>query len=428
MMTDNKFMNWLNPFSKKRVLKVDVINSDGVTLMELIIVLALLSLVSLGAFALYSFGQNIFGIGTKQYDLQSTIRLASGIIRDDVKYATDVEILDSYDYNDFLDIENPYYGANYIFLEKNNLGKGISIRHYIFDPMSYTYTVDEIVPQPTNGANVELEFSQLGDNVIQVSLSGILGSENFTLDSSIEIMNRHSGTLTGNGSAIRYNVFVKDENINKAPTAAPVTLSGIAKEGEKLTGGYTYFDAESQTEGATQFKWFKSESNIVTSISDPKLEELTGVTGMEYTATDDEVGKYIYFAVRPVATAGQLLGSWELSGPTAVEVVTSTTDTAPIALNVEITGNSIKNATVTGSYFYYDAEENAEGASTIKWYVSDTLTGIKVLQVGETGKTFLLKQSEVDKYIFFEITPKSATGINTVGATVMSVGRLVTAK
>lgn len=402
--------------------------TDGFTLAELIVVIAILSLVSLGAFMLYSFGQNMFGIGTKQYDLQSTIRTASSVIRNDVKYATDVEILSTYDYNDFLDIENPNYGSNYIFLEKNISGTGLSVRHYIFDPMSYTYTVKEIIPQPSNGATLELAFSQKGDNVIDVSLKGMLGSEKFVLDSSIEIMNRHTGTLVGTGSAIRYNIHVRDENINKAPTAAPVTLSGIAKEGEKLTGGYTYFDAESQTEGVTKFQWFTSASNIITSITDPQLVAISGAIGLEFYPTSTEINKYIYFAVRPVATAGQLLGSWELSGPTAVKVVTSTTDTAPIAINVEIAGSVKKNATITGSYLYYDAEENVEGISTFKWYISDTLTGAKVEQFGETGKTFLLKQSEVDKYIFFQVIPKSATGVNKIGTTVISAGKLVTSK
>lgn len=415
-------------YNDQQHFKKIYLNQKGVTLMELVIALALISMVSLGAFALYSFGQNIFGIGTKQYDLQSTVRIASGVIKNDVKYATDVEILDSYDFNDFLDIENPYYGSNYIFLEKNGEGKGISVRQYIFDPMSYTYSVKEIIPEPSNGAKLELEFSQIGDNVVGLLVKGVLDSEDFVLDSSIEIMNRHSGNLVGTGSAIRYNVFVKDENINKAPTAAPVTLSGIAKEGEILLGGYTYYDAESQPEGVTTFQWYKSDSNIVSSITDPNLEAISGETSLEFTPEHDELNKYIYFAVRPVATAGQLLGKWELSGPTAVKVVSSTTDTAPIAINVEITGSSVKNHTVTGSYFYYDAEENAEGISTYKWFVSDTLTGPKVEQYGETGKTFLLKQSEVDKYIFFQVVPKSVTGVNTVGVAIMSPGRLVTAK
>ena len=402
--------------------------TSGFTLVELIIVIAILSLVTIGAFMLYSFGQNSFGIGTKQYDLQSTIRLASSVLRNDLKYATDVEILDTYDYNDFLDIENPYYGSNYIFLEKNNEGKGISVRHYMFDPMSYTYTIEEIVPQPTNKATIDLIFSQKGDNVIDVSMVGVLESEDFTLDSSIEIMNRHTGTLVGTGNAIRYNVFVRDENINKAPTASPVTLSGIAKEGKKLTGGYTYFDAESEIEGVTQFQWYVSASNIITSITDPQLEPIVGESSLELYPTNTEINQYIYFAVRPVATSGQLLGSWELSAPTSVKVVTSTTDTAPIAINVEIVGTAKKNATITGSYLYYDAEENVEGVSTYKWYISDSLAGIKVEQFGETAKTFLLKQSEVDKYVFFQVVPKSATGDNKVGATVMSQGRLVTAK
>jgi prepilin-type N-terminal cleavage/methylation domain-containing protein len=402
--------------------------TQGFTLVELIVVMAILSLVTLGAFMLYSFGQNIFGIGTKQYDLQSTLRLATSVIRNDLKYATDVELLEVYDYNDFLDIEDPAYGSNYIFLEKNNVGKGISVRHYVFEPMSYTYKVVEIVPQPTNGATLELIFSQKSDNVIDLVMKGELGAEKFTLNSSIEVMNRHTGTMTGTANAIRYNVFIKDENINKAPIASPVTLSGIAKEGEKLTGGYTYFDMEAEPEGATQLQWYVSSSNIVTSITNPLLLPIVGATGLEFTPTSAELNQYIYFAVRPVATAGQLLGAWELSAPTSVGVVTSTTDTAPIALNVEIVGATIKNALISGSYLYYDAEENVEGLSTYKWYLSDTLTGLKVEQFGETGKTFLLKQAEVDKYIFFEVIPKSATGDNKTGATVMSQGKLVTAK
>ena len=49
---------------------------------------------------------------------------------------------------------------------------------------------------------------------------------------------------------------------NAPPVASAVTVSGVAREGETLTGQYAYSDAEGDPEGASLYQWFLSQDSV----------------------------------------------------------------------------------------------------------------------------------------------------------------------
>ena len=79
-----------------------------------------------------------------------------------------------------------------------------------------------------------------------------------------------------------------------APEAQNVHIDGASSiVGTVLTGDYTYSDLENDPEGGTTFQWYRGDSSEGPWVSIP------GATGITYTATEDDVGKYLSFEVTP---------------------------------------------------------------------------------------------------------------------------------
>ena len=84
---------------------------------------------------------------------------------------------------------------------------------------------------------------------------------------------------------------------------------------------------------------------------------------------------------------------------------------APIASNVLFTGTLTTNSVQTGSYTYFDANSDAQGTSTFKWYRSTDAQGTGKTQIaGALNNTYTLAVADDQKYISFEVTPVALTG------------------
>jgi uncharacterized protein (TIGR02145 family) len=208
-------------------------------------------------------------------------------------------------------------------------------------------------------------------------------------------------TGTSLGSEVKVAAFtgpVTDE----APVASNVTQSGTAKVGNTLTGSYAYSDVDGNAEGVSVFKWYRSASSNGSSAT-----VISGATGRSYTLSKSDFGQYIGFSVTPVASAGTLLGS-------EVKVVTFSgpvTDDAPLASNVTQSGGLSVGSVLTGSYSYTDANGDAQGTSTFRWYRATSAAGAGAVAIsGATGRTYTLNDADVGKYIGFAVTPVASTG------------------
>jgi prepilin-type N-terminal cleavage/methylation domain-containing protein len=91
----------------------------GFTLVEVILSMALLGLIVSLAFSLFFFGLNTFGLGEKQADVQFDVRMASQFISHEVRYAKEVEILNSLpatlDNSFYIYVKEESNGTKYIF-------------------------------------------------------------------------------------------------------------------------------------------------------------------------------------------------------------------------------------------------------------------------------------------------------------------------
>lgn len=88
----------------------------------------------------------------------------------------------------------------------------------------------------------------------------------------------------------------------------------------------------------------------------------------------------------------------------------STSNTAPTASNLSITGNLENEQILTANYSYTDASNVSESGTTIQWYRSDDNSGTnKAVIDGATGSTYTITLSDEYKYFSFEVTPNNGS-------------------
>ncbi|OFY66813.1 MAG: hypothetical protein A2V64_07100 [Bacteroidetes bacterium RBG_13_43_22] len=188
---------------------------------------------------------------------------------------------------------------------------------------------------------------------------------------------------------------------NEMPEANGVSISGTLKVNNILDGIYSYFDAESDPEGATTFQWFRANDG-----SGSGSASISGATSQTYTLTTNDRNKYIRFRVTPKAQTGTTPGDAVYTG-----WVGPITDNPPVASNVTISGNVRVSSVLNGNYQYSDTEGDAEGSSIFKWYTGTSSSGAGSVEIsGATSTSYLLTNSETGKYIGFSVTPVAQQG------------------
>jgi len=198
---------------------------------------------------------------------------------------------------------------------------------------------------------------------------------------------------------------------NAVPVASNVNITGTAQLGYTLTGSYTYSDAENNARGTPIVKWYRADSATGTNKT-----QITGATSGVYTLTAADLGKFLSFAVIPVASIGGSPGA-EVASPYTAAVANNL---APVASNVSVSGQAITGAVQTCAYTYSDADNNAEGSSTFRWWRADTAAGANATQIsGAASRTYTLVSADIGKYIGCTVTPVASAGV-TPGTAVSS--------
>jgi uncharacterized protein (TIGR02145 family) len=94
---------------------------------------------------------------------------------------------------------------------------------------------------------------------------------------------------------------------------------------------------------------------------------------------------------------------------------------APVASNVQITGDVEVNKDVTATFDYTDAEGDLEGETTYKWYMANDAAGAGEIAItGATAATYRIQEEQDGKFLRVVVTPKAQTG-TTTGITATSI-------
>ena len=94
---------------------------------------------------------------------------------------------------------------------------------------------------------------------------------------------------------------------NTAPEAKDVLVSGVTRVGETLTGEYTFYDLNNDTEDGSQFQWFMNGDPIV------------GENDLTLEVTEDMINQEISFSVIPVADEEPTTGDEAFSEVVIIE-------------------------------------------------------------------------------------------------------------
>ena len=145
-------------------------NKDGFTLVELIIVLAILIIVISGGFSLYMFSSNALKKGETQSDVQHQTRLASLYITNEIRTAETVTL--------FSAMPSPVSGRSYIYVSGN------TIKHRKKDG-----TVVDVIKTVSSSLQPQLVFSRAGDRMVSFTVTTVLNGQTYNVSSQVSPLN-----------------------------------------------------------------------------------------------------------------------------------------------------------------------------------------------------------------------------------------------
>ncbi|CCN71266.1 DUF1566 domain-containing protein [Vibrio nigripulchritudo] len=188
----------------------------------------------------------------------------------------------------------------------------------------------------------------------------------------------------------------KSVAVSAAPNIAPIiknlVVTGSPIVGVSLRASYTFFDQNGDREGSSKFQWFADDQLI------------RNATSKNYTISASDLGKKLHVEVTPVAISEKPdTGKKVVSSKTPV--VKNSSNSAPTATNVTVSGLPVEGEILTSAYKYQDAEGDKEGQSRIQWFADDVAVS------GATSSTFPLHPSYVGKRIHVTVTPVARTGV-----------------
>lgn len=164
------------------------LNNKGITLIELLIVMALMGVIGAVAFSMYLFGNNTYLKVDKQYQLQSDLRLSTDYIIKEVRNASELEIVE-------VPISTFVQGYHYIYIENKKL-------IYYYNENSVAKTESVLQNDLFNPAFKRLKLSN-NKNMLSIVFIGAKISQNYKVDTEV-LLNNINGLDFQQGNAIKY--------------------------------------------------------------------------------------------------------------------------------------------------------------------------------------------------------------------------------
>lgn len=151
-------------------------NKRGVTLIELIIVIAILGVILMAMYSMFFLELNTFSWSNQQFNIQSDVRLASNVLTKEIRYATSMEIIPADDC--VTEIASGTVN-DYIYI------KAGALNFAIYDSASGTHKVRTYA----GIYEAESTFTKVTDDTIKITLAGMEGTKVFKLSSDILLRN-----------------------------------------------------------------------------------------------------------------------------------------------------------------------------------------------------------------------------------------------
>jgi len=208
---------------------------------------------------------------------------------------------------------------------------------------------------------------------------------------------------TGSSSTSSATSVVLD--IAPVNTASPV-IGGTAQFDEKLSVGTSRGSwASSPTSYSYQWKRGNSASGSYSNID--------GETASSYTPTADDVGKFLKVAVTATNSVGSSIAALSSARGPVIDIV-ATNATGPT-----ISGTARNAETLTAATGTWD---NRPTSFTYQWKRATTAAGTYTTISGESDRTYVLTDNDVDKYIKVAVTAANSGGTSLVVTSTSATG------
>jgi len=162
----------------------------GISLVELLIALSILSIVLGLAYSLFFFSTKSFKMGSNQSNIQQNLRSVSSFIHKEVRHAVEIETLDT--------SFTPTQGYEYIFAENSSINHG----KFINGSFVKTSKSDAIIVNST-GLVFTIKKLDNGSNLLEFTVRA--GDEKQSYDiKSVIYLNNVQDRSNKTGSIIRY--------------------------------------------------------------------------------------------------------------------------------------------------------------------------------------------------------------------------------
>lgn len=144
----------------------------------------------------------------------------------------------------------------------------------------------------------KVQISRAAEKRLDVNKDGSITKEDATM-----ILNTY---VSKSGTAVYESVeyIIGISQINDAPIVSGIGVLGTAKIGAVLTGIYDFHDVEGDAEGNSVLRWYRG---MMADGLDKQL--IPGAVERTYLLGTEDVGKYLFFEVTPVAATGEPIGA-----------------------------------------------------------------------------------------------------------------------
>lgn len=222
-------------------------------------------------------------------------------------------------------------------------------------------------------------------------------------------------TLSLNGGIITNEGVDSNITLRNIGNTDNVLVDGVAPSGYTVTIDQDPIEASNESEVSFTFTGAEVGANFNYTFSSSGGGTNVSGSGTIISTTDQIAGIDLSGLEGGTVTLSvDLVDDAGNTGNPVTATAVKKINQAPTASGVEINGSPIIGEQLTGTYTFLDTDGDVESGSTYIWYRSDDSSGSGKSEIsGAVSTVYTVQESDLGKFISFEVTPNDGTATGT---------------